>query len=874
VPKSTSQYSSKFVLSIVLILYFFSGLSSLAYEVLWVRMLSLQFGVSIFGVVITVAAFMLGLGGGSLLGIRLLRKITNPLLVFAFIECAIAIISLGLPFLFQWIESWQINFIKQFSLGVWYLWQFITTGVVLLLPALLMGLGFPLILALFEKVPSSLSVVYAVNTFGAAVGALIPLLLLPALGWTSALYVIVGISISVAIFAGMMSRFNLQGSTKDNHREGQQLAARQIPLLLAYAGIGAVSLMLEISWTRLFGMIFLRTEYVLAIILAVFLIGIGVGSYIARYLKMNTWFNFLPLFASAFIILGLWLIPYVANLIDITKLTSLNQALLYQGILITLLTLPVTLIFGAWLPLLNKRLGDSGISGARLYGANSVGAAMGAIAAGLLLTPLLGTYAVIVLSALLILALNMVWAEKRKLAVAIPLLALAAIPVYEMAPVNKLMPSVYDNTRDIYRYEDALNITHVVEKPDGQRLLLADLQRMDASTDPASVHSQRNQARLPLLLHPDPRSVLFLGLGTGISMSSSLAYPKLKRTAVEISSGAIDAVDKWFGQVNLNVADHAIIIRDDARRFIKTDSDTYDVIIGDLFHPDLIGRSALLSKQHFQRVKDRLTDHGIFVQWIALNQFELESLKIILRTFSKVFPDGMLFLDAFRMAMVGINGSVAGLSDVRQNLDALDADGRQLLLAGESEFAWLGRYWGKINVEEGPIQDEWAPQIEFRLPNARYNGELDLAKLLGYLIKHRPHVSKAAKELKIDKANYPAFERAYIATELAHRSWLAMLQNNAREAQRLLRLAYQANPSDHWISDAVADATLENYDAFKPPGVTEKSVLEAVLKIRPDHSGALKRMWLLEAEGGNLDAANYYKKQFAEISPLDKALKH
>lgn len=873
-PKSTSQYSSKFVLSIVLILYFFSGLSSLAYEVLWVRMLSLQFGVSIFGVVITVAAFMLGLGGGSLLGIRLLRKITNPLLVFAFIECAIAIISLGLPFLFQWIESWQINFIKQFSLGVWYLWQFITTGVVLLLPALLMGLGFPLILALFEKVPSSLSVVYAVNTFGAAVGALIPLLLLPALGWTSALYVIVGISISVAIFAGMMSRFNLQGSTKDNHREGQQLAARQIPLLLAYAGIGAVSLMLEISWTRLFGMIFLRTEYVLAIILAVFLIGIAVGSYIARYLKMNIWFNFLPLFASAFIILGLWLIPYVANLIDITKLTSLNQALLYQGILITLLTLPVTLIFGAWLPLLNKRLGDSGISGARLYGANSVGAAMGAIAAGLLLTPLLGTYAVIVLSALLILALNMVWAEKRKLAVAIPLLALAAIPVYEMAPVNKLMPSVYDNTRDIYRYEDALNITHVVEKPDGQRLLLADLQRMDASTDPASVHSQRNQARLPLLLHPDPRSVLFLGLGTGISMSSSLAYPKLKRTAVEISSGAIDAVDKWFGQVNLNVADHAIIIRDDARRFIKTDSDTYDVIIGDLFHPDLIGRSALLSKQQFQRVKDRLTDHGIFVQWIALNQFELESLKIILRTFSKVFPDGMLFLDAFRMAMVGINGSVAGLSDVRQNLDALDADGRQLLLAGESEFAWLGRYWGKINVEEGPIQDEWAPQIEFRLPNARYNGELDLAKLLGYLIKHRPHVSKAAKELKIDKANYPAFERAYIATELAHRSWLAMLQNNAREAQRLLRLAYQANPSDHWISDAVADATLENYDAFKPPGVTEKSVLEAVLKIRPDHSGALKRMWLLEAEGGNMDAANYYKKQFAEISPLDKALKH
>jgi len=862
------------LLAVVLILYFFSGLSSLAYEVLWVRMLSLQFGVSIFGVVTTVASFMLGLGVGSLLGIKLLRKVVNPLLAFALIELAIAVLSICIPFLFQWIESWQVELTKQLSLGIWYLWQFISTGIVLLIPALLMGLGFPLILAVFKKIPSSLGVVYAVNTFGAAIGALLPLLLLPSLGWISALHVIVGVSICVAIVAGVISRY-LSWDSKQIYDSGEkQVLGKQMPLLLAYAGIGAVSLMLEVSWTRLFGMIFLRTEYVLAIILAIFLIGIAAGSYIARYLKMSRWINLLPLLASIFIVFGLWSIPYVANIVDVSQLTSLNQALFYQGVLIALLTLPVTLIFGAWLPLLNLRLGDSGITGARLYGANSIGAAFGALAAGLLFTPLLGTYAVIVLSALLLLAFNLAWAEKRKISIAIPLLALIAIPVYEMVPVNKLMPSIYTNTRDLYRYEDALNITHVVEKQNGQRLLLADLQRMDASTDPASVYSQRNQARLPLLLHPNPKNILFLGLGTGISMSSSLAYPELKRTAVEISSGAIEAVDKWFGQVNLNVADHALIIRDDARRFLKTDTDTYDVIVGDLFHPDLIGRSALLSMQQFQRVKARLSDKGIFVQWIALNQFELESLKIILRTFDKVFPDGMLFLDAFRMALVGVNDSVVGLSDIQQNLARLNPVGQKLILAGESEFSWLGRYWGRINVEDGPIQDEWAPQIEYRLPNARYNGELDLSILLNYLLKHRPHVSTAAKELEIDKANYSAFERAYIATELAHRSWLAMLQNNAREAQRLLKLAYQANPNDHWISYAVADASLENYDVYKPPGVSEKSILKSVLKIRPDHSEALKRLWLLEAEEGNMDTAKQYKKRFAELSPLDNSLKY
>jgi len=859
----------------VLTLYFFSGLSSLAYEVLWVRMLALQFGVSIFGVVITVAAFMLGLGAGSLLGTRVLRYASDPLAIFAVIELVIAGTSLAIPWLFQWVESWQFNLAAQFSLGIWYFLQFIATGFVLLLPALLMGMGFPLILSLFEKVPASLGVVYAVNTLGAAIGALLPLVLLPALGWTSALHIVVSISVCVAVAAGILSRqlpAALPHATKVDDR---RLSADQIQLLVAYAGIGAVSLMLEIGWTRLFGMVFLRTEYVLAIILAVFLVGIAAGSYFARYLVKAAWFNTLPVCAGSFIVAGLWLLPSFTQFFDFQQITSLNQALLYQGTLIAMLTLPVTLIFGAWLPLLNRRLGDSGISGARLYGANSIGAALGAIAAGFLLTPLIGSYAVIVVSALLIMLFSLAWANKRVIWISLPIVTLAALPVFQMVPVHVLAPEIYSNTSDLYRYEDALNITHVIAKQDGQRLLLADLQRMDAASDPASVHTQRNQARLPLLLHPEPRSVLFLGLGTGISASSSLAYPKLERTAVEISAGAIEAAGEWFNQVNMDIVDHTIIIRDDARRFIKTDPGKHDVIIGDLFHPDLVGRSALLSRQQFQRVKQRLTDNGIFVQWIALNQFELESLKIVLRTFKNVFPDAVLFVDAFRIALVGVNGALAGLPALEQNLAGLSPEGRQLILGTENQFAWLGRYWGRINVDEsGPIQDEWAPQIEFRLPGARYSGELDLAKLLHYLLQHRLHVSAAAAELNVDSANFAAFERAYIATELAHRSWLAMLQNNSNEAHRLLKLAYQANPSDHWISYAVADATLVNYEMTRPAGISEKAILESVLKIRPDHPDALKRMWRLEEEGGNAESAQRYKIKFAELSPLDKALQH
>lgn len=865
---------SEYFLLLILLLYFLSGMTSLAYEILWVRMLSLQFGVSIFGVVLTVSVFMLGLGGGSLLAARQLRRIGNPLWLFALLELSIALFSLFMPVVFDTLHEAILPAISNSTLAIWYFTQFVASAVVLMVPALLMGAGFPLVLRLFATRSSGLGTVYGVNTIGAALGALLPLLLLPALGWHNTLYCVAAVSFSIALASGILSR---------GYRGESVIADRPVKLLpykimrvnlLAYAGIGACALMLEIAWTRLFGMVFLRTEYVLAIILAVFLVGVALGSFIAHLFKdRESWFNVLPVLAGGVVILGLWLLPLAANFFDPGGFASLNEAMFKQGLVITLLTLPVTIVLGAWLPMLNRRLGGSGVDGARLYGANAVGSALGALLAGFVLTPLLGSYATIVTAAIMLVAISLVWTKKRFYVLAIPLLALCAIPVYQMVPVHQLMPAMYADTQDLYRYEDAVNITHVIARQDGQRLLLADLQRMDAASDPASVQSQKNQARLPLLLHAYPHNALFLGLGTGISISSSLVYPQLNRTAVELSQGSINAASLWFNAVNDNVVQQTRVVRDDARRFLMTSQRRYDVIVGDLFHPDLVGRSALLSRQQFARAGEHLSENGIFVQWIALNQFELKSLQIVLRTFKSVFPDAVLFVDAFRVALVGSNSSLLGLPGVRENLARLSDEQRGRITGGEGEFTWLGRYWGEINVDPGgPIQDEWAPQIEFRLPHARYSGELDLAVLLDYLLRQRPHVTIAAQKLHVDDSSYAAFERAYVATELAHRSWLALLRKRYREGQRLLKLAYQANPADRWISFAVADAALESYDSAQPAGVSELEALQSILRICPDHPQVLKRLWLLEERQGNLEKALQYRAQFSQLSPLDSAI--
>lgn len=875
----SSRLPNKSYVIILLTIYGVSGLTALAYEVLWVRMLALQFGVSIFGVVVTVSAFMAGLGIGSVMGLHWSRRIVAPLKWFAGFELCIALLALATPWLLLASESWLAGMAAHTSLALWYLLQFVWVGVLLFVPAFCMGAGFPMMLKALGDSPQTLARAYGVNTLGAALGALLPLLLLPLLGWLSAMQTIALCGIAVAALA-----FYLSVRLEDNKRVMQSLGVSSIggvlpskKTLIAYAGIGAAALMLEVAWTRLFGMIMLRTEYVLALVLAMYLVGVGLGSLLSRFMRHEFWYALLPLMASAYVVAGLWLLPHVATSINYDSADSLLRVSAQQAAVLTLLTLPVTLLLGAWLPLLNTLYGNNHISGAWLYGANSVGAAGGALFAGFVLTPLVGSSATIVIAAIVLLMLGLSWSRYRYPYpwIALPVLAIAAYPVSHMPPVAQLLPGLYANATELYSYEDAVNITHVVEQPSGQRLLLADLQRMDASSDPTSVEVQKNQTRLPLLLHPDPKSILLLGLGTGISAGGTLAYPQLERTAVELSQGAIDAAGQWFAPVNNHVMSQLRVVRDDARHYLMASQRQYDVIVGDLFHPDLVGRSALLSVQQFARAKQHLSDNGVFVQWLALNQFTVEAFEIILRSFQQEFPDAVVFVDAFRVALVGRKpGADTPLATaVLNNLSRLNESQQQTATGGEGAWTWLGRYWGTLPMDKGLVQDEWAPQIEFDLPQARYSGQLDLAVLLNYMLQKRTSLDVALAQLRVRPQDKQRFANAYEATRLAHKSWLAFLTGQGDKAEKMLQLAYQTNPQDRWIGFAVADGALASLDTAGAQQYDEWQVLQSVLKVRPDHPEALLRLWRLSQARGDAKNAAYYRGRFAAVDPLSKALK-
>jgi len=853
----------------LLLLYTISGITALSYEILWMRVVSQFLGVSIFGVVATVAAFMTGLGLGCLAASHCKLSTRAALRIFGFIEAAIAIYALIMPVLLHAVDGWLDGWAIESTLRGWYVIQGLFLFGLLLIPAIGMGIGFPLVLRVARGI-CTLGAIYGTNTLGGVIGALLPLFLLPLFGWTTSLQMIAAIGLLVSVSALWLSRGLADERARPESGRHLRPATKQ---LLAYAGIGMAALMLEIAWTRLYGMLMLRTEYVLAVVLAVILFGMGAGSVMARRLDPERWLSRLPPLAVILVLAGLYVLPAVAAWAESMHSNSLNMAILKQGGVIALCTLPVTWIFGAWLPLIGKYVGGSQ-AGGWLYGANSIGAAFGAILAGFVILPLAGSTGLICVAGLLLFVCGMTWAPNLRIWLFLPILALLAIPVFRLPQASVLLPLQLAGGVDRMHYEDAVSITHVVELQDGRRLLLADLQRTDASSDPTAVAIQKNQARLPLLLHPSPHSVLFLGLGTAITAAGSLPFKGLERMAVELSRGAILAARNEFSPVNKEVMDHLRVVHDDARRFLKRTDRQFDVIVGDLFHPDMVGRSNLLSVQQFMRVRRHLSPGGVYAQWLALNQFDIENLKVVMRSFRRVFPAAMVFMDGFHLGLVGTAGDEVNAGRLLEHVSMIPAGQLNAMTGGEGVWTWLGRYWGPIPEDTGPVQDEWSPVIEFSLPQLRFKRQ-DAAflSLLRWMQSWRVSPTTAAIQLQIPGDKRKLFTRAYATTGLNIEAILAEYESRISQSERLMRLAYRLNPQDRWAGFALADhmyATLADAERY---GYDRLQAIRSILDIRPDHIPALKALLRLEKSQGRGKKVSEIGWRLRSLSPLDRGVR-
>jgi spermidine synthase len=262
------------------------------------------------------------------------------------------------------------------------------------------------------------------------------------------------------------------------------------------------------------------------------------------------------------------------------------------------------------------------------------------------------------------------------------------------------------------------------------------------------------------------------------------------------------------------------------------------------------------------------------VQWIALNQFDVPMLKVVLNSFRRGFSAensmALLFLDGYRVGLVGVKQADIQSSRLLQAWREMPP-----VLAGdatgdEGMWTWLGRYWGEIPqfADEVRLQDEWAPVIEFSLPRVRYTGGSDPSSMWRWMLSWREGAEQAAAVLHIEKNDFMTFKRAWAATALNVRLWQAELGGNEAQAMKWAQLAHKANADDRWAAFAMADRMFASLEQGDPQGLDRRQALQRILALMPDHEASLRAMWQLELQLGNNESAKQWRQRLAELSPL------
>src|SRR2546423_6204352 len=145
----TGERSASSTITLIGLCFVLSGATGLIYEVLWARMLGLVFGATTLAVSTVLAALMSGLALGSALAARFASRIKKPIATYGLMEIGIAIYALLVPLLFRVVDQLYVLIWRHFqpSFFAFSLWRFVLSGLVLLVPTMLMGATLPVLAA-------------------------------------------------------------------------------------------------------------------------------------------------------------------------------------------------------------------------------------------------------------------------------------------------------------------------------------------------------------------------------------------------------------------------------------------------------------------------------------------------------------------------------------------------------------------------------------------------------------------------------------------------------------------------------------------------------------------------------------------------------
>ena len=688
------------LLPVLLALFVASGIAALIYEIVWFQLLELVIGSSAVSLGVLLATYMGGMCLGSLLLPRVARaRAEHPLRVYAFLELGIAVLGVLVLLLVPLVSSVYSALAGHGALAI--LLRAVLCAVCLLPPTVLMGATLPAAARWVTSTPSGVAWIgflYGGNTVGAVFGSVLAgFFLLRVFDLTVATITAVVINLSIATIAFLLSR-RTRAAVRVPESSVTPAASSSWPIYVAIGLSGLCALGAEVVWTRLLSLMLGATTYTFSMILGVFLSGLGIGSAAGAWIARGAtrprlvlgWCQLLQVLAVAY---AAFMLARALPYWPINPSLSPSPWFTFQVDLTRCLwtVLPAALLWGASFPLALASVAKRGEDPAHLvsgvYAANTVGAIVGSLGFSLLAIPRVGTQNaqrwLVVLSGLSAIIVFLAMRRRRSDAAVAPTAALAPIgtgpngsrggrgqlvlvagsvaaAVLLSIVAARGVPAVPGLLVAYGRYMvtwlDQVDVSYVGEgmnasvavsrlRSDGA-IQFHVSGKVEASTLPQDMRLQRMLAHLPALVHPHPRSVLVVGFGAGVTAGSFVPYPDVERLVIcEIEPLIPKVVSQHFKEENNDVlADRRTqVFFDDARSFVLTTDEKFDIITSDPIHPWVKGAASLYTKEYFEAVKRHLNPGGVVTQWVPLYESTPEAVKSEIATFLDVFPNGTIW---------------------------------------------------------------------------------------------------------------------------------------------------------------------------------------------------------------------------------------
>jgi len=657
-------------LPFMLLLFVGSGCAALIYEIVWFQLLQLVIGSSAVSLAVLLGTFMGGMCLGSLLLPRMISARHHPLRVYALLEIGIALTGLIVLFAVPLVGRLYTTLLGYGLPGIGL--RALLCVVCLLPPTVMMGATLPAIARGITTNPrgvSWLGFFYGGNTVGAVIGCLLAgFYLLRVYDVMTATFWAVALNGLVALIALGLARTasyrpaDITAAPSTPSTPGTGAA----PVFIAIGISGFCALAAQVIWARNLSLLLGATVYTFSIILAVFLAGLGLGSSagaaLARQVRQPR--RLLAACQALQVVTLVWAAYAIASDLPFWAIPEEIYSNPWAKFRLDLLRclwaiLPAAILWGASFPLALAALSRPGADAARLvgrtYAANTLGAIGGAVLASMLLIPGLGTqHAQVLLIGLSLTSALLVFRPRGTFGTTLSSAAILVVMViglnfpripWQLVAYGRQIATTDYGATALYFGEGMNASVAVSETPDGSRFFHV-AGKTEASSIEKDMRLQRMLGHIPALLHPNPRSVLIVGFGAGVTAGTFVLHPSIERIVIcDIEPLIPRVVAQYFSRENYDVlrSPRVEVIYDDARHYIATTKEKFDIITSDPIHPWVKGSAVLYSQEYFQLCRDRLNPGGLMTQWVPFYESDRAVVQSEIATFFSVFPEGTIW---------------------------------------------------------------------------------------------------------------------------------------------------------------------------------------------------------------------------------------